>query len=218
MTEQTIGLRSLLELLRSQLDPGVWWPAETRFEILVGAILTQNTAWNNVEIAIANLKTASLMTAEELSAAPPETVAELIRPAGYYNSKTVYLHNACHWFNKNDAEAAQYTTPELRDSLLTVRGIGAETADDILLYAYDRGVFIYDLYARRLLKAAGFGDFKNYHSAKQRVDPLVAAAEFSVAELAELHGLIVCAGKRARQLGGWETAYPLLLTGDFNRQ
>ena len=55
MTEQTIGLRSLLELLRSQLDPGVWWPAETRFEILVGAILTQNTAWNNVEIAIANL-------------------------------------------------------------------------------------------------------------------------------------------------------------------
>ncbi|RRD59682.1 endonuclease III domain-containing protein [Leucobacter sp. OH1287] len=217
MTEQTVGLRSLLELLRSQLDPGVWWPAETRFEILVGAILTQNTSWNNVEIAIANLKTASLMTAEKLSAAPPDTVAELIRPAGYYNSKTVYLHNACHWYNKNDTDAAQYTTPELRESLLAVRGIGAETADDILLYAYDRGVFIYDLYARRLLKAAGFGDFKTYQSAKQRVDPLVTAADFTVAELAELHGLIVCAGKRARQLGGWETAYPLLINGEFNR-
>lgn len=207
--------RNLFDLLAGQVRAGTWWPAQTRFEIVAGAILTQNTAWTNVEKALANLRRAGLMDARGIVGLPLPDLAELIRPAGYYNAKSRYLQTISDWFLRRDADAAHLDTAALRTELLTLRGVGAETADDILLYAYRRGVFIYDLYARRLLAAAGFGQFKTYERAKEALDPQVAEADFSVAELALFHGLVVDAGKIARKAGGWQSAYPLLIQGNF---
>ena len=208
-------MRGLYELLEQQVDAGDWWPAESRFEIVVGAVLTQNTNWSNVEMAIQNLKEAGLLDEHRLVAADQEVITEQIRPAGYYNTKAGYLQNVSAWFIEHDQGASILDTATLRERLLGIRGVGEETADDLLLYVYERPVFIYDLYARRLLAAAGFGEFAGYRQAKQALDPIVAAVNFSVAELARFHGLIVDAGKLARKVGGWRYAYPLLVSREL---
>ncbi|WP_216404298.1 endonuclease III domain-containing protein [Arcanobacterium phocae] len=209
-------MRELFELLEQQIPAGTWWPGESRFEIVIGAVLTQNTSWHNVESAIDNLREAGMLSPERLLAASDETVASLIRPCGYYNTKTRYLKELTSWFIERDQHTEHLSTPQLREELLRIRGVGEETADDLLLYIYDRPVFIYDLYARRLLAAAGYGEYRNYTVAKRTLDPLIEHSQFTTAELAKFHGLIVDGGKRARQLGGWERAYPLLVSGDFN--
>jgi endonuclease III related protein len=134
-----------------------WWPAESPFEVMVGAILTQNTSWTNVEKAIQNLKQAQSLKTRAIIEMPDETLADLIKPSGYFNIKTQRLKNYTNWFvaegkfnglNKLDDK-------ELRNCLLKVNGIGPETADDILLYAFERPVFVIDTYTRRLLKTYG---------------------------------------------------------------
>lgn len=204
-------LRELFELLRDHVDAGVWWPADTRFEICVGAVLTQNTAWTNVETAIAQLKAAGALSPEVLIHINPEKLHQLIRPSGYYNTKAEYLTEISSWFLVHAAEAETMTTQELRTSLLHVRGIGPETADDILLYAYRRPVFVWDLYARRLFAAAGLGSFSTYEQARAALDYRLVEEAFSVDELALFHGLVVEAGKQARAAGGWDVFYPQLL-------
>ena len=207
--------RDLFDLLAAQVRAGTWWPAQSRFEIIAGAILTQNTAWANVRRALDNLREADLLDARKVVQLPAEELAELIRPAGYYNTKSKYLQTVSDWFLRRDQDAVHLPTAALRAELLDLRGVGAETADDILLYAYRRGVFIYDLYARRLLAAAGMGQFKSYETAKRALDPKVGEANFTVRELALFHGLVVDAGKIARKVGGWADAYPLLEKGNF---
>ena len=208
-------MRDLFELLEAQVPAGVWWPGNSRFEIALGAVLTQNTAWVNVETAISNLGEAGLLDPKRLLAADVETVKGLIRPAGYFNTKTGYLKNLTTWWINHDEQAQSLPTDVLRAELLKVRGVGEETADDLLLYVYERPVFIYDLYARRLLAAAGYGEHKTYQAAKRALDPLVDQAGFTVSEAAKFHGLIVDAGKLATRLGGWEQAYPLLASHGF---
>lgn len=208
-------VRGLFELLEAQVPAGVWWPGESRFEIALGAVLTQNTAWVNVEAVITNLSEAGLLNPQRLLAADDEIVKRLIRPAGYFNTKTGYLKNLTTWWIENDQQAQALPTAELRTELLGIRGVGEETADDLLLYVYQRPVFIYDLYARRLLAAAGFGEYTTYAAAKRALDPLVDQAGFTVSEAARFHGLIVDAGKLATRLGGWEQAYPLLASHGF---
>lgn len=207
--------RALYRLLARNIECGVWWPADSRFEIIVGAVLTQNTNWGNVEKAIHNLRRTRLLDPEAILACPREELAELIRPAGYFNAKSTYLQAVSAWFLDSDRHAHGWETDTLRQRLMQVRGVGSETADDILLYAYDRPVFIYDLYARRLLEAAKFGTFRTYDQAKNALDCQVKAAKFTASELAHFHGLIVDGGKIARSLGGWGLAYPRLLSGDF---
>lgn len=211
----SMTLRQLYNLLLSQVPSESWWPANTDFEIIVGAILTQNTAWRNVTLAINDLKKADLLDANKLLKAEDDVIKALIRPSGYFNSKSRYLKEASVWFLNNDQNARSTKTKELRSELLNIYGIGPETADVILLYIYGRPVFIYDLYARRLFRTAGFGDFKNYQSAKKAIDPLVKNERFTTEELAEFHGLIVDAGKIAREQGGWKKAFPQLLKGTF---
>lgn len=129
-----------------------WWPCKsgTRWEIAAGAVLTQNTAWTNVERALANLEAAGLMTPERLLAEPDETLRELIRPAGFYRQKSVYLKETARFFLEKEKEFLDSgDVPALRNRLLHVRGIGRETADDILLYAFRKPVFIIDAYTRR---------------------------------------------------------------------
>lgn len=210
-----MDLRGLYELLASQVVSDGWWPAQSRFEIVVGAVLTQNTNWGNVDKALENLREAGVLSPRGVMTVELEYLAELIRPAGYFNTKSRYLKAVSEWFSLNDHGAHGVQTEELRQSLLQVKGIGGETADDILLYVYDRPVFIYDLYARRLLEAASFGAFRTYEHAKKHVDPLVDAAGLTVPQLAHFHGLIVDAGKIARTHGGWNIAYGKLVNRTF---
>ncbi|MDD7384807.1 MAG: deoxyribonuclease [Actinomycetaceae bacterium] len=205
-------MREIMRTLQSAVpDVGRWWPGESRFEILVGAILTQNTAWTNVQMALQNLRSASLLDADRLLRASEDVVQQAIRPSGYWRTKTRYVKALAQWFIRYDADVAQWDDDELRASLLAVRGVGEETADDILLYAYRRGVFIFDAYGRRLLNAAGWGNYSTYSQARHACWATIREEAFSVDEYALLHGLIVQAGKEARAAGGWDVYWPAAL-------
>ncbi len=147
-------LTEIYQLLFDRFGPQHWWPGETRFEIITGAILTQNTAWPNVEKAINNLKTADLLTPEKLHNIQTTELAELIKPAGYFNIKAKRLKSFLNWLFENyDGQLTNLqgvNTGRLRAELLAVKGIGPETADSILLYAFDRGVFVVDAYTARI--------------------------------------------------------------------
>ncbi len=134
-----------------------WWPADTPFEVMVGAILTQNTAWSNVERAIANLKASDWLTAENIIHADLSQLAEAIRPSGYFNQKAARLQGFCTWYLQQGGYDAltQINTHDLRKALLSVKGIGPETADDILLYAFGRPVFVVDAYTKRIFSRLG---------------------------------------------------------------
>ena len=145
-------LNTVYERLFTTYGPQYWWPANSAFEVLVGAILTQNTAWSNVEKAIANLVSAGSLNADIINTLPDDKLAEFIRPSGYFNIKAKRLKNFCRWFNSQGGfeSLEQLDTQILRISLLEINGIGPETADDILLYAFNRPVFVIDTYTRRL--------------------------------------------------------------------
>lgn len=134
-----------------------WWPGESPFEIMAGAILTQNTAWSNVERAIAALNAKKALAPERILEVPPEILAQWIRPAGYFNVKAQRLQNFCRWYLDQGGygELAQWRTEALRHGLLSVNGVGRETADDILLYAFARPVFVIDAYTRRIFARLG---------------------------------------------------------------
>ena len=152
MTRET--LTEIYELLYDAFGPQDWWPGETRFEIIVGAILTQNTNWKNVEKAVTNLKSARCLNPQEIHRMAPEQLAELIRPAGYYNIKAKRLKNFLDWLfedyegDVSNLEGVQ--TERLREEMLAIKGVGRETADSILLYALDRPVFVVDAYTARI--------------------------------------------------------------------
>ena len=132
-----------------------WWPGETPFEVMVGAILTQNTNWQNVAKAIANLKQADLLDPHRLAMLDHERLAALIKPAGYFNIKAKRLGNFLTWFIDRfdgDVESArQLDTESLRAELLEIKGIGRETADSILLYGLGKLIFVVDSYTCRIL-------------------------------------------------------------------
>ncbi len=198
------SFRGLYQLLDDTVDPGIWWPADTDFEVGVGAILTQNTAWVNVEQAINALRAHDLLDPSRVVTAPIDELKTLIRPAGFMNAKAAYLKNYATWLLTNYNYTAEESTQELRAHLMSVRGIGPETADDLLLYVYDRPVFIWDTYARRLLNAAGYTVPKGYEPARRALTPAMELAAFTLAEHQRFHGLIVEAGKLATAAGGWE--------------
>ncbi|MBN2138091.1 MAG: endonuclease III domain-containing protein [Sedimentisphaerales bacterium] len=147
-------LTQIYEILYDSFGPQHWWPGDTQFEIIVGAILTQNTSWANVEKAIANLKAAGCLTVHAMNNLDQAELAELIRPAGYFNIKAKRLKSFLAWLFDNcagrleDLEAMD--THRLRAELLGIKGIGPETADSILLYAFDRPVFVVDAYTARI--------------------------------------------------------------------
>jgi endonuclease-3 related protein len=148
-------LSEIYRLLYDKFGPQHWWPGETGFEIIVGAILTQNTNWANVEKAIANLKSAECLTPEKLHHLDVARLAALIRPAGYFNIKAKRLKSFLSWlFEKYDGRLTaleNLDTDRLRAELLAIKGIGRETADSILLYAFDRPVFVIDAYTARVV-------------------------------------------------------------------
>jgi endonuclease-3 related protein len=167
------GFRGVYAALLRRYGPQHWWPADTPFEVMVGAVLTQNTAWINVERAIANLKARDALTPEAILALPDAQLAQLIRPSGYFNVKARRLKDYCHFYldaGGLDALKRQ-STQRLRARLLAVRGIGPETCDDILLYAFARPVFVVDAYTRRLFTRLGLlGGDEDYEAIRARFE------------------------------------------------
>lgn len=143
------------ERMFAHFGPRHWWPGETPFEVMVGAILTQNTNWKNVERAIANLKDARLLEPHKLLDLNPARLGLLIRPAGYFRVKALRLRHFLKFFveryNGSVAKMRKCPAESLRQELLSVRGIGPETADSILLYALGKPVFVIDAYTKRIL-------------------------------------------------------------------
>lgn len=188
----------VFETLYRVLGPQHWWPARTPFEVMVGAVLTQNTAWTNVERAIANLRRARALSAGRLAGMSVETLAALIRPAGYPRVKARRLQAFAQWLQRRAGgrpdRLRRLPTDQLRAELIAVHGIGPETADSILLYALGRPVFVVDAYTRRLMA--------RHWWALSHEDYDCLAARFTTALRRdtrlynEYHALVVALGKR----------------------
>ena len=155
-------LMEMYNLLLTRFGSQNWWPAETETEVMVGAVLTQNTNWKNVEKAIENLKRKNLLSVDALHHLTATELAQEIRPAGYYNIKANRLKNLVDYIeDKYSGDLSLFLgeeTGNLRKGLLSVKGIGPETADSILLYAANRPVFVIDAYTHRILSRHGLVD------------------------------------------------------------
>ncbi len=149
-----VKLQLIFKRLYAAFGPQHWWPGESAFEVMVGAILTQSTSWSNVEKAISNLKKKKLLDAAKLDSLPVGKLAGLIKSAGYYNIKAARLKNFLRFFltryNADIKRMRQENAGILRQQLLAVKGIGPETADSILLYALQKPVFVVDAYTKRI--------------------------------------------------------------------
>lgn len=165
-------LLDIYNALHSHYGPQHWWPGETPFEVMVGAILTQNTNWGNVERAIANLKDADKLSPEAINYVPEAELAELIRPSGYYNIKAKRLKAFVRYFVEryegSIGRMKREDCAKLRREVLAVNGIGPETADSILLYALDCPTFVVDAYTKRIFSRHGFfPETADYHEVQQ---------------------------------------------------
>jgi endonuclease III related protein len=170
-----------------------WWPGDTAFEISIGAILTQNTSWKNVEKAINNLKQKKLLCVKKMFNMKIDELADLIRPAGYYNIKAKYIKNFIFHiileYNGNLDKMFNKDTLELRKELLGLTGIGQETADSILLYAANKPIFVVDAYTKRIFEAQGLIEKKDLYKKVQ--DLFMNNLEHDVNMFNEYHALIV---------------------------
>jgi len=190
-------LLEIYEILADHYGPRGWWPAASPFEVVVGAILTQNTAWRNVEKAIANLKLLGPLTPEALVRLPEETLSDAIRPSGYYRRKTTRLKNfldlLSNGFQCRLDSLFDLPTEALREELLAVSGIGPETADSILLYAAARPVFVIDAYTIRILSRHQLlPEETSYAEAQQWITDHLPE---DVQLFNEFHALLVAVGK-----------------------
>jgi endonuclease-3 related protein len=190
-------LMAVYKLLFKVLGPQHWWPGDTPFEISVGAILTQNTNWGNVEKAIKNLKVARVLNAKKIHDMPANSLAALIRPAGYFNIKAKRLKAFISFLMDNYhgsmATMKRQDGHMLREKLLEVNGIGPETADSILLYALGKPIFVIDAYTRRVLSRhkimehdKSYEEFQELFHLSLRKDPKL---------FNEYHALFVALGK-----------------------
>lgn len=152
-------LMEMVRLLWKRFGPQYWWPAETPLEVIIGAVLTQNTNWKNVEKAMENLRGKGLLSLDILYSMEAAALAQEIQPAGYYNVKAKRLKNLVDYiFDRFEGDLSAFLeagTPGLREGLLSVKGVGPETADSILLYAAERPVFVVDAYTYRILHRHG---------------------------------------------------------------
>jgi endonuclease-3 related protein len=163
-------LLDIYDRLLAHFGPLHWWPAESPFEVIVGAVLTQNTAWTNVEKAIATLKAGGPLTRDRLLAMPETELAQAIRSSGTYTVKAARLRAVLEWLGEDwEDRLASADLVTLREGLLGVRGIGPETADSILLYAANRPAFVIDAYTRRILGRLGIEPADQTYEGYQRL-------------------------------------------------
>ena len=160
-------LMHIYEAMLSHYGEPLWWPAETPYEVIVGAVLTQNTAWGNVGKAIANF--GDNLTPEAVAEAETVQLIEIIRPTGFFNQKAAYLKAVTNWFSKYNYDVASVQREPLekiRAELLSTRGVGPETADSILLYAFEFPTFVVDAYTMRFCERLPIDAGKGYASVK----------------------------------------------------
>ncbi len=193
-TEQ---LTEIYNLLLGRFGPQHWWPGDSQFEITVGAILTQNTNWTNVERAIANLKAADALSAQALYEMNFDELAALIKPAGYFNVKANRLKSFLGWlFDEYDGRLEnieQLSTVRFREELLNIKGVGPETADSILLYAFERPVFVVDAYTARVTTRHGL--IESGCDYEQLQELFQSSLTEDVQAFNEYHALLVRLGK-----------------------
>lgn len=208
-------IQAAYRLLRRRNGHLRWWPAESAFEVAVGAILTQNTAWTNVEKAIASLAASGALTCPGIRTMPLPRLAALIRPAGYYRQKARKLKCFVRFLDRRYAGSmaamAQAPSAPLREELLGVWGIGPETADSILLYGCAHPVFVIDAYTRRVSERHGWIGTKASYARLQEL--FVRSLPSDVDLYNDFHAQIVWVGKhycRTKQLCGECPLHPLL--------
>ncbi len=190
-------LRLIYENLYDAFGPQHWWPGDGPFEVMVGAILTQNTNWSNVEKAIDNLRMEGMLTPFSIERITSRRLAELIRPAGYFNIKAERLKAFVKFFieeySGDVSLMKRRDTAALRRELLGVKGIGPETADSILLYALEKPVFVIDAYTKRVLSRHGIMDQSEPYESFQEL--FHASLPRDVRLFNEYHALFVRVGK-----------------------
>jgi endonuclease-3 related protein len=185
------------EAMSSALGPMRWWPARTPFEVIVGAILTQSTAWGNVELAIDNLRAARMLSPSAIARISISRLAALVRPSGYFRQKAKKLKAFVRFLQEDYSGSLkrmfQTPTAELREQLLSVHGVGPETADSILLYAGNHPVFVVDAYTHRIFERHGIvGGKPDYERVRTFFE---ASIPSDPALFNEFHALIVNTGK-----------------------
>nr|MBF0221309.1 endonuclease III domain-containing protein [Desulfobulbaceae bacterium] len=191
-------IQEIYDRLLTFFGPQNWWPGETPFEVMVGAVLTQNTSWTNVEKALTPLKNEGLLSFAALEAMPHELLAEKIRPCGYFNLKTTRLKNLLALIQRDyDGDLDLFLSEEtqtLRQTLLSVKGIGPETADSIVLYAANKPTFVVDAYTYRVLSRHGIiaEDEGDYHLIQEI---FINSLPLDTALFNEYHALLVQTGK-----------------------
>lgn len=190
-------LQEIYQRLLKQFGPQFWWPADTKLEVIAGAILTQNTNWGNVEKALQNLKKQKFLNTVALHKISLKELAAMIKPAGYFNVKAKRLKNFISFFWREYSgdfnKMGREDLGQLREKLLAVNGIGPETADSILLYALDKPIFVVDAYTKRFLYRHNFVKVdETYHGVQEKFMHFLKndAQLFN-----EYHALIVRLGK-----------------------
>ena len=165
------SLTEIHDLLHARFGDLGWWPAQNAYEMCVGAILTQNTSWSSVEKAIANF--GGKLSPEYVRSLTHEQLADIIRPSGFFNQKAERIVTLTGWLEEFDCKpdnAAHVPTDQLRASLLALKGVGRETADSILVYAFGRLSFVVDAYTRRLLSRLGYDLPDDYDDIRHMIE------------------------------------------------
>jgi len=181
---------SLYKKLLKEYGKQNWWPAKTKYEVVVGAVLTQNTNWRNVEKALDNLRKEKALNAKKILGMDIRKLKKLVRPSGFYNQKAKRLKDV----TKKYLELKNgMSVGELRKELLSVKGIGKETADSIILYAFEKPIFVIDAYTRRFCKKHGLFEGKEYDDYRKFFESNLSE---DVELFKEYHALIVEWAKR----------------------
>lgn len=190
-----VNVSRLYQVLLAEMGSPDWWPADSKVEILVGAILVQNTAWSNVEKSIVNLKAATQFDPQLILALSDQDLQSLIRPSGFFVNKAAAIKAALRWFDDHDWDYQAIVNSygqNLRAQLLSIRGIGYETADVLLVYLFDQVVFVADAYARRLFAWLNGKHYKNYQDLYRQVR---LPDHFTSQDAQDFHALIDFFGK-----------------------
>lgn len=180
----------------SKMGPQYWWPADSKMEIVIGAILVQNTNWNNVDMALTNLRDETQLDVKQILKLSDQQLQTLIRPSGFYVNKSKSLRAVLSWFDQHECDFSQMVGEygdKLRETMLALPGVGEETADSLVVYVFDQPAFIADKYARTLFTYLGFRGLSNYHKLQQRI---ILPEDFSYQDAQEFHGLIDEFGKK----------------------
>lgn len=190
-----LGTDELYKLLYRHMGPQNWWPADNDIEMMLGAILVQNTRWRNAEIALNQIKEHTHFNPNHILELPIETLQSLIRPSGFYKSKSLTIKTLLTWLARhhfNYQEINERYKGELRKELLSLKGIGSETADVLLVYIFGRIEFIPDSYTRKIYNKLGYENTKSYDQLKKVV---TLPNHFTNQDANEFHALLDVFGK-----------------------